>query len=110
MLPCRDDVDRKAADVFRLKVMQCQLSSAKSKTLRLHLQTFLTLVQVIAAKETGKEPPIKLIEGTNFVYIRHEDLYLVACSRSNANPGISDPCTLLVPQRQTSARVYVLLV
>jgi len=59
----RDNVDRKAADVFRLKV--------------------------IAAKETGKEPPIKLIDGTNFVYIRHENLYLVACSRSNANPAMT---------------------
>ena len=56
------------------------------------LDEFENCPQVIAAKETGKEPPIKLIEGTNFIYIRHEDLYLVACSRLNANPGNSDVC------------------
>ncbi|KAE9324261.1 AP-2 complex subunit mu [Phytophthora fragariae] len=58
----RDDVSRRAADSFRL--------------------------QVIAAKETGTLPPVKVIDGCSFLYTRHENLYLVAVSRANINPAL----------------------
>lgn len=57
----RDDVGRRVADAFRM--------------------------QVIAAKETGSLPPIKIIDGCSFLYTRHENLYLVAVSRANINAG-----------------------
>lgn len=57
----RDTATRRAADAFRL--------------------------QVIAAKETGTKPPILLIDGCSFLYTRHENMYLVAVSRANVNPG-----------------------
>eukprot|EP00644_Phytophthora_capsici_P000525 jgi/Phyca11/540430/estExt2_Genewise1Plus.C_PHYCAscaffold_40965 len=58
----RDDVSRRAADNFRL--------------------------QVIAAKETGTLPPVKVIDGCSFLYTRHENLYLVAVSRANINAAL----------------------
>uniref|UniRef100_H3G8V8 MHD domain-containing protein n=1 Tax=Phytophthora ramorum TaxID=164328 RepID=H3G8V8_PHYRM len=58
----RDDVSRRAADSFRL--------------------------QVIAAKETGTLPPVKVIDGCSFLYTRHENLYLVAVSRVNINAAL----------------------
>lgn len=60
----RDDVGRRVADAFRM--------------------------QVIAAKETGTLPPIKIIDGCSFLYTRHENLYLVAVSRANINAGTSE--------------------
>ncbi|RLN48012.1 hypothetical protein BBJ28_00000405 [Nothophytophthora sp. Chile5] len=58
----RDDVSRRAADSFRM--------------------------QVIAAKETGTLPPVKIIDGCSFLYTRHENLYLVAVSRANINAAL----------------------
>lgn len=58
----RDDVTKAAADAFRLKV--------------------------IASKETGSSPPVKLLDGTSFLYTRHLNLYLVAVTRANVNPAM----------------------
>jgi len=58
----RDDVSRAAADSFRL--------------------------QVIAAKEAGSQPPVKIIDGCSFLYTRHRKLYFVALTRSNVNPAL----------------------
>jgi len=58
----RDDVSRAAADSFRL--------------------------QVIAAKEAGSQPPVKLIDNCSFLYTRHRKLYFVALTRSNVNPAL----------------------
>lgn len=58
----RDDVSRTAADSFRL--------------------------QVIAAKETGSQAPIKRIENCSFLYTRHLKMYFVAVTRSNVNPAL----------------------
>lgn len=58
----RDDVSRAAADSFRL--------------------------QVIAAKETGAQPPVKRIENCSFLYTRHLNMYFVALTRSNVNPAL----------------------
>jgi AP-2 complex subunit mu-1 len=57
-----DDVGRAAADSFRL--------------------------QVIAAKETGTEAPVKRIENCSFLYTRHGNMYFVALTRSNVNPAL----------------------
>jgi len=59
---CRDDVSRAAADSFRL--------------------------QVIAAKETGTQAPVKRIENCSFLYTRHLNMYFVALTRSNVNPAL----------------------
>jgi len=58
----RDDVSRAAADSFRL--------------------------QVIAAKETGTQAPVKRIENCSFLYTRHLNMYFVALTRSNVNPAM----------------------
>jgi len=58
----RDDVSRAAADSFRL--------------------------QVIAAKETGSQAPVKRIENCSFLYTRHLNMYFVALTRSNVNPAL----------------------
>jgi AP-2 complex subunit mu-1 len=58
----RDDVSRAAADTFRM--------------------------QVIAAKETGAQPPIKRIDNCSFLYTRHLHMYFVALTRSNVNPAL----------------------
>jgi hypothetical protein len=58
----RDDVGRAAADSFRL--------------------------QVVAAKETGTEAPVKRIENCSFLYTRHLNMYFVALTRSNVNPAL----------------------
>ncbi|CAM9355930.1 unnamed protein product [Chrysoparadoxa australica] len=58
----RDDVTRSAADAFRK--------------------------EVIASKETGSQPPIKIIEGNTFLYTRHRNIYLVAVTRCNLNPAL----------------------
>jgi len=42
---------------------------------------------VIAAKEAGSAAPVRSIEGSTFLYIRHKDMFFVAVSRTNANAG-----------------------
>lgn len=36
-------------------------------------------------KATGQNPPVVVIEGTTFVYLRHTNLFIVAVTRSNPN-------------------------
>jgi AP-2 complex subunit mu-1 len=43
---------------------------------------------VIAAKETGAQPPIKRIDNCSFLYTRHLHMYFVALTRSNVNPAL----------------------
>ncbi|EEY66988.1 uncharacterized protein PITG_17478 [Phytophthora infestans T30-4] len=74
----RDDVSRRAADNFRL--------------------------QVIAAKETGTLPPVKVIDGCSFLYTRHENLYLVAVSRANINAALGLP--VLLPAQHHLPRIF----
>ena len=45
-------------------------------------------VQVIAAKETGTQAPVKRIENCSFLYTRHLNMYFVALTRSNVNPAL----------------------
>ena len=44
--------------------------------------------QVIAAKETGTQAPVKRIENCSFLYTRHLNMYFVALTRSNVNPAL----------------------
>lgn len=41
--------------------------------------------KIIASKATGQNPPVVIIEGTTFCYIRHLSLYVIAATRSNPN-------------------------
>jgi AP-2 complex subunit mu-1 len=36
----------------------------------------------------GSLPPVKIIDGASFLFVRHLNLYFVACTRSNANPAL----------------------
>lgn len=45
-------------------------------------------MQVVAAKETGTEAPVKRIENCSFLYTRHLNMYFVALTRSNVNPAL----------------------
>ena len=58
----RDDITRSTAEVFGSKV--------------------------VATKETGSLPPVKIIDGASFLYTRHNNLYFVAVTRSNVNPAL----------------------
>jgi AP-2 complex subunit mu-1 len=58
----RDDIARGTAEAFGLKV--------------------------VATKETGSQPPVKVIDGASFLYTRHNNLYFVAVTRSNVNPAL----------------------
>lgn len=58
----RDDITRSTAEAFGAKV--------------------------VATKETGSLPPVKIIEGASFLYTRHSNLYFVAVTRSNVNPAL----------------------
>ena len=44
--------------------------------------------KVIASKETGTAPPVKIVDGASFLYCRHDNLYFVAVTRSNVNPAV----------------------
>lgn len=81
-MPGRDDVTRAAAEAFRTKV--------------------------IAAKETGSQPPVRLMDNTSFVYVKHSDIFVVAMTRSNANagawrPGCRAVAALAAPWRRGGA-------
>jgi AP-2 complex subunit mu-1 len=53
------------------------------------MKTLLILFwQVVAAKQTGAVPPIQFIEGCTFLYTRYDDMFFMACTRSNVNPGV----------------------
>jgi AP-2 complex subunit mu-1 len=58
----RDDISKSTAEAFGLKV--------------------------VAAKETGSDPPLKQIDGASFMYTRHQNLYFVAVTRANVNPAM----------------------
>jgi len=58
----RDDVDASTANAFRMKV--------------------------IAAKEASGQAPIKLLDGSSFLYVRHKDMYFVAITKNNVNPAM----------------------
>lgn len=55
----RSDIPRSSIDAFRSKI--------------------------IATKSTGSFPPVTIIDGTSFAYIRHRNLFLIAATRSNPN-------------------------
>jgi len=57
----RDDVSLAAANTFRLSV--------------------------IAAKEAGSAAPVRNIDGSTFMYIRHKDMFFVTVTRGNSNVG-----------------------
>jgi AP-2 complex subunit mu-1 len=44
--------------------------------------------RVIAAKEVGASPPVKMIDGSTFMYCRHEDIFFVAVTKGNCNPAL----------------------
>jgi len=45
-------------------------------------------LKVIAAKEAGSQPPIKLINNCSFLYLRHANIYFVAVTAGNVNPAL----------------------
>jgi len=52
--------------------------------------SFVVIIyQVVAAKETGTEAPVKRIENCSFLYTRHLNMYFVALTRSNVNPALA---------------------
>jgi AP-2 complex subunit mu-1 len=44
--------------------------------------------QIIAAKETGSSAPVRMIDGSTFVFTRAGNMFLVAVTRSNANAAL----------------------
>ena len=58
----RDDVDVDAAAAFRIKV--------------------------VAAKESGTKPPVVILDGKSYMYTRHNGIFLVAATSSNAHPAM----------------------
>ena len=44
--------------------------------------------KIIGAKATGQNPPVLLIEGTSFMFVRHTNIFVVGATRSNANAGL----------------------
>ena len=44
--------------------------------------------KVVKGKVTGQAPPVTLLDGTTFLYIRHKTIYIVAATRSNPNPAL----------------------
>ena len=61
-----------------------------SQTLKCTIIFFILFfaLQVIAAKETGSQPPVKRIDNCSFLYTRHLHMYFVALTRSNVNPAL----------------------
>ena len=51
--------------------------------MRSSIETFRT--NIIAAKATGTSPPVVIVDGTTFAYVRHRNMFLVAATRSNIN-------------------------
>lgn len=45
-------------------------------------------MKVVAAKETGSDPPVKKIDKTHFLYIRHGNMFFVAVTTANANAAM----------------------
>lgn len=45
-------------------------------------------MKVIAAKEAGQQPPVKLIDKSSFLYLRHTNVYFVAVTSGNVNPAL----------------------
>mgnify|MGYP003386463308 FL=1 len=37
------------------------------------------------SKETGQNPPVVVIDGTSFMFIRHKNIYIAAATRGNPN-------------------------
>lgn len=60
--------------------------AAASCLTRSHFDEHLVL-QVIAAKEVGQTAPVRNIDGSTFMYIRHKDMFFVAVTRANSNVG-----------------------
>lgn len=46
------------------------------------------ILQIIASKATGQNPPVVLVDGVSFLYIKHKDLYLVAATVGNPNAAM----------------------
>jgi hypothetical protein len=46
-------------------------------------------IQVIAKKETGSRPPIVNVDGASFLYTRHANMFFVAVTKQNVNPGLA---------------------
>ena len=44
--------------------------------------------KIIGAKATGQNPPVLLIEGTSFLFVKHENIFIVGATRANANAGM----------------------
>lgn len=53
-----------------------------------HFITITILSQIIASKATGQNPPVILVEGVSFMYIKHKDLFLVAATQGNPNAAM----------------------
>lgn len=96
----RDDVALSAANAFRLQVSATpraatcvRVGAAGLSPLRgcvlgnVHGVHTRGGAQVIAAKEAGSAPPVRSIEGSTFMYIRHKDMFFVGVTRTNANAG-----------------------
>lgn len=45
--------------------------------------------RVFGSKDTGSSPPIRVVDHASFMFIRHENLYFVAVTRSNTNPALA---------------------
>eukprot|EP01035_Chromulina_nebulosa_P033386 gene33386-44705_t len=44
--------------------------------------------KVIRGKLTGQSPPVALVDGTSFLYIRHKNMFLCGATRRNPNPAL----------------------
>jgi AP-2 complex subunit mu-1 len=59
------------------------IPSHRGDILRSSVDAFRT--KVIGSKSTGTNPPVVLMEGTSFVYVRHRNLFLVGATKANSN-------------------------
>lgn len=44
--------------------------------------------KIIRGKTTGQTPPVLMLDGASFLYIRHKNLFLCGATRSNPNPSL----------------------
>ena len=79
----RSDVSKVVIDLFRSKVIR-----GVSRMTIFHGSRFYVLLFHSPGKLTGQSPPVALVDGTSFLYIRHKNMFLCGATRRNPNPAL----------------------
>jgi AP-2 complex subunit mu-1 len=66
----------------------CALSCPAPASTAPDLSSPTFFAQIIASKATGQNPPVVLLDGSSFAYIKHTNFYLVAGAKANANVAL----------------------